>query len=438
MKYTKFILLLLIIGFVIQTASAQNISIETRLQIGKILNDLARKEITVGKIDIDSVSATNDRLIFFANTNCAYIPFREDNVKYIYNKIYQLLPTTYADYKLELRADGKAIEDLIPLALRPKSKNISTFTNTSKKPLIAKISSPFIPTKGLENRHIAMWQSHGLYYEQSLSRWEWQRARIFQTVEDLYTQSYVLPFIIPMLEKAGATVLLPRERDCNSCEVIVDNDNGLNDISCYTEQGNWIRGALPGFAYLRKQYKDFENPFTEGSYRQTETITRKDKECIATWIPKIPHSGKYAVYVSYKTVKNSTDDALYTVYHNGEKTQFRVNQKMGGGTWIYLGDFGFTTGRTDCRVELSNLSSKRGRIVTADGIKIGGGMGNIARCPAPGGITKNTKSSADSALVNVSTIPIIKYPYQIRCDSLRQNHWNFGSDTNHVNMLNTG
>ena len=33
--------------------------------------------------------------------------------------------------------------------------------------------------------------SHGWYYEPKLDRWEWQRARIFQTVEDLYTQSYV-------------------------------------------------------------------------------------------------------------------------------------------------------------------------------------------------------------------------------------------------------
>lgn len=413
MKYIKFIFLLLAAGFTTQIATAQNISTETRSQIGKMLNDLARKEITVGKIDIDSVSATDHRLTLFANTNCADIPFREENVKYIYHQIHQLLPATYANYKLELRADGKTIEDLIPLALRTKGKNIPTFTNTSKKPLITKISSPFIPSKGLEDRHIAMWQSHGLYYEQFLSRWEWQRARIFQTVEDLYTQSYVLPFVVPMLENAGATVLLPRERDCNPYEVIVDNDEGVNDPSGYTEQGNWTKGSLPGFAYLKKQYIDFENPFTDGSYRQTITATQKEKECTATWTPHIPHTGKYAIYVSYKTIENSTDDALYTIYHNGEKTQFRVNQQMGGGTWIYLGEFGFETGKNSCRVELSNLSAKSGRIVTADGIKIGGGMGNIARRPALDGITKNTKSSANPAPATTLNIPKAEYPYQI-------------------------
>ena len=56
------------------------------------------------------------------------------------------------------------------------------------------------------------------------------------------------------------------------------------------------------------------------------------------------------------------------------------NQQMGGGTWIYLGTFGFNAGRNnECKVVLNNLSSKVGRIITADAVKIGGGMGNIAR-----------------------------------------------------------
>ena len=77
---------------------------------------------------------------------------------------------------------------------------------------------------------------------------------------------------------------------------------------------------------------------------------------------------------------NSADDALYTVYHKGGTTQFKVNQQMGGGTWIYLGTFGFNAGRNnECKVVLNNLSSKVGRIITADAVKIGGGMGNIAR-----------------------------------------------------------
>ena len=39
--------------------------------------------------------------------------------------------------------------------------------------------------------------------------WEWQRPRLFCTTEDLFTQSFVIPYIIPMLENAGAIVYTP-------------------------------------------------------------------------------------------------------------------------------------------------------------------------------------------------------------------------------------
>lgn len=120
-----------------------------------------------------------------------------------------------------------------------------------------------------------MWQSHGFYYEPKLTRWEWQRARIFQTVEDLYTQSYVLPFLVPMLENAGANVLMPRERDSQIAEVVVDNDGCLHSRSVYTEKigdKNWMQGTGEGFAHLRDQYINFENPFREGTFRTVETV----------------------------------------------------------------------------------------------------------------------------------------------------------------------
>src|SRR5690606_9927005 len=104
--------------------------------------------------------------------------------------------------------------------------------------------------KGLQNNHIALWQSHGWHYEQKLGRWEWQRARIFQTVEDLYTQSYVLPFLVPMLENAGANVLFPRERDYNKTELIVDNDDRTAGKSTYREDNGkerWSKTSIAGF-----------------------------------------------------------------------------------------------------------------------------------------------------------------------------------------------
>ena len=77
---------------------------------------------------------------------------------------------------------------------------------------------------GLEGRHIALWQSHGKVYRNERNEWRWQRPRLFCTTEDLFTQSFVVPYLIPMLENAGAVVFTPRERDWQRYEVIVDNN----------------------------------------------------------------------------------------------------------------------------------------------------------------------------------------------------------------------
>ncbi len=376
---------------------AQDLPTDLRQEIGSYLDNVARREVSIGRIKIDSVATKGKTLQLFANINCSDIPFREDNVDEIYRTVKSMLPAEWASYQLEIRTNGRSIEEQIPLALRSKKNKKAIFPQSGKNiPLVSKKSSPYTPTRGLNNRHIAMWQSHGFYYEAKLDRWEWQRARIFQTVEDLYTQSYVLPFLVPMLENAGANVLLPRERDTQTHEVIVDNDGCLDGKSLYTERDadhQWSNGQGEGFAHQRYIYKDFENPFQEGTYRQAETI-RKGEESTAEWIPEIPESGQYAVYVSYRSLPNSTEDARYTVYHRGGKTEFSVNQKMGGGTWIYLGTFGFDKGcNNSCKVTLSNRSDKAGRIVTADAVKIGGGMGNIARSRSSQGTTENLKSS---------------------------------------------
>lgn len=364
-------------------------------RLGKTLTSIYRQEFRAGQVSVDSI-AVNDRkksIEFHTNLSLSYLPMRESTIRQIYDSVRFYLPAAQKKYRIGVLSDGQEISNLIPNFYRDKYKDKNRMISQKVKiPLVSDISTPVNSfDKGLTNNHIALWQSHGYYYEQKLGRWEWQRARIFETVEDLYTQSYVLPFLVPMLENAGANVLLPRERDYNKHEIIVDNDGN----SGYGEtNGNerWQRTDSAGFANPKKMYFDGENPFRMGTARQTKTVSRGE-ESIAIWTPDIPESGRYGVYVSYQTVRNSTDDALYSVYHAGGETDFRVNQQMGGGTWIFLGYFDFEKGENH-RITLSNKSKRAGKIVTADAVKIGGGMGNIARMPNTEGFEKeNTKSS---------------------------------------------
>ncbi|WP_165026582.1 xanthan lyase [Dysgonomonas sp. ZJ279] len=400
----------LISFFNIHETKAQNISDETRAEIGLYLTNIANKDVRVHKVNIDSVIVQNKTIKLFAGINLSYIPFRKHDVDKIYSDIRNILPAEFAKYKMELITDTQKIEELVPSNRDKKD----VFSNKSDKPLITNISKIYTLDKGLQNRHLAIWQSHGWYYEQKLARWEWQRARIFQTVEDLYTQSYVLPYLVPMLENAGANVLVPRERDIQKHEVIVDNDRNT-DNSIYREKSgkeNWEKGSSSGFAHTKEFYLDGENPFKMGSYRQTKTVN-KGNESISEWIPDIPEKGQYGVYISYKTLDNSTDDALYTIYHAGGQTDFKINQKMGGGTWIFLGFFTFDKGVNEaCKITLSNKSQKAGRIVTSDAIKVGGGMGNIARLPHPSGIVPDNTKSSESIEENTNAKKLPKIDYQ--------------------------
>ena len=406
-----------LVSFLLLTVflSAQTISPDIKMKIINYLTDLAKNEIVVGKIKVDSIIISKKNVFVYLNENASYIPFREDNVGKTYEFVKSVLPDEYSNRHLQIFADGKSIESLVPIALKSKiDKKLKTFKIETKTPIVTRVSSQSQPVAGLQNRHIALWQSHGFYFEQKLDRWEWQRARIFETVEDLYTQSYVLPFLIPMLENAGANVLLPRERDYQKNEMIVDNDKGIDADSDYKENNgekNWETGPEAGFAHLKSDYVDFENPFKDGTFRQTSTIN-KGNESVAVWEPTFPEAGEYAVYVSYHAVKNSSEDALYTVFHKDGKSQFKVNQKMGGGTWIYLGRFSFDKGKNDNdKVVLTNLSSKKGNIVTADAVKFGGGMGNIARKPSQV-TTENVKSSETNPTLQTKTMPKINYSYQ--------------------------
>ncbi len=368
-----------------------------------------QNKISLTKITVDSLAIDSKKRIFevYSNTALSYLPMRKEIVNEIYNGVRINIPEDYKKYNVRVFSDNKEISTLIPNFYLTKAKDKSRiFKNDSKKPLVTNLSLPINIKNGLSGNHIALWNSHGWYYEQKIGRWEWQRARIFQTVEDLYTQSYVLPFLVPMLENAGANVLLPRERDYISTEYIIDND-GKSNYQEIKGKESWQNTSAKGFAHIKQFYLDGENPFLMGTARQVNSIT-KGQESKIVWNIPIEKEGNYGVYISYQSQPKSTEDARYTVYHNGGKTEFSINQKMGGGTWIFLGYFPFSKGNNP-RVELTNLSKKSGNIITADAIKVGGGMGNIARMPNLEGFeSQNTKSSETSKNIE-NILPNITY-----------------------------
>lgn len=304
------------------------------------------------------------------------------SVKSIYKKLAKSLSKPYSRYRLRIVTCGLPIEELVDGALsdNPAMSRSWGDIEYTGKPWVTDVSRPFKATHGLDNRHITVWASHGIYYDGKKARWKWQRPNLFGTTEDLFTQTIVVPYLIPMLENAGAVVFTPRERDWQRNEVIVDNDM-RNVGNTYVEdngRNEWRNAPEKGFAMHGGNYHDGENPFVAGSARMAKTVSKKNESWIS-YQPTLPESGEYAVYVSYQSLPNSVTDAEYIVFHQGERTVFHVNQQMGGSTWTFLGKFQFDKGNNDNnRVVVTNLSSEKG-VVTADAVRFGGGMGNISR-----------------------------------------------------------
>ena len=359
----------------------QNDSLTLRINSG--LLELIPESMNPGGLRVNLVRADKGSRSakIFLNENFTYLPVTKDLIKELTNETEKLLPDSLYGYQLSLMVGDKPLSYFI--------------TSIDKLPESARNNPPFVveaeplakAKNGMSGDIVAMWASHGRYFKPGSSAWYWQRPQLFQVTEDTHTMSYILPYVVPMIENAGGYVLLPRERNINRNEVIVDNDtNDEGEIYSQpyyrekTGKEKWVTGEFEGFIYDLPDFRDTENPFENGTYRQTITIT-SGNESLAAWYADIPEDGEYAVYVSYKTLPNSTPDARYLVNYSGGSKEFKVNQTMSGGTWVYLGTFPLEAGFSDEEpvVVLSNISSKAGDIVTADAVKIGGGMGNIAR-----------------------------------------------------------
>lgn len=350
--------------------------------LGSIPEGMNKVNLRVNKVTPNSSKKSVNVSL---NDHFSSLPITREFVNNLNRTVKRSLPDSIRQFNINLNVGDR------PLTYYIKKIDKLPAKYQQNTPFVTAVNPYVHPKKGMEGDIIALWHSHGRYYRSG--GWNWQRSFLFQSLEDTYTMGYVLPFLVPMLENAGAYVMLPRERDFNRNEVIVDNDTNEGGLlfsqTTYREENGsqkWQNGEGEGFIYDLPDFRDTENPFENGTYREVRTVKGNSKISSAAWYADIPEDGEYAVYVSYKTLPNSTTDAHYTVNYSGGSKEFRVNQKMGGGTWIYLGTFPLNEGYSNSTpvVTLTNVTEKGGEqtVVTADAVKIGGGIGNIARSPS--------------------------------------------------------
>lgn len=318
-------------------------------------------------VEVDTVVVADGAVEVRFSRDLGDVPFRPGSAEAFTREVQGALARVLPPAPVRVVTRGSAVQDLVPNAARaPEDRDASRLfaPPASGPPLVRPADPPHAPTQGLAGRHVALWPSHGWLYNAGAGAWGWQRARLFTTIEDIYTVDLVVRHLAPMLERAGAVVLLPRERDPNPVEVIVDDGS-----DGYAEAGRWT-DAGAGFG-VRAAYAEGENPFRLGTSREAPAGTRGLRT--ATWTPDLPEAGDYAVHVSYAPGPDRPEAARYTVRHAGGESAFDVNQRIGGGTWVYLGTFRFTPD-APASVTLSGEGA-----LSADAVRFGGGVGIVSR-----------------------------------------------------------
>ena len=385
LKRLFYILLILGLSCPTLTAQSQQKVVEKRLKAYFRSYESPDVEVGTCKLVRCQLDPRKKTLTIHANANFGYQPFRPETTEKIYSDLRKVLPGPVNYYNITLLVGGKSIDDLIPNIYRKVKDETRLWGKITHQgaPWVTNASRPYTVSEGLQGRHLAITPSHGRYYKNDELRWKWQRPSLYCTREDLLTQSIVVPYLTPMLENAGAVVFSARERDRQPHNIIIDNDATGNDCGLYIEEqerkAKWESGAT-GFAIPQGVLHHGDNPFREGTSRILRTASHeKNTEGAALWIPDIPERGHYAVYTTYQTYPSSVPDAEYLILHAGGSTRIKVNQQMGGGTWVYLGTYEFLSGEHDNQMVVLTNHSEHTGVVCADAVRFGGGTAIVSR-----------------------------------------------------------
>ncbi|MEL6341599.1 MAG: N-acetylmuramoyl-L-alanine amidase [Myxococcota bacterium] len=264
----------------------------------------------------------------------------------------------------------------------------------------APIDLPGASDGALRGKAVYLSQCHGYIWYESLGRFSTQRPNLFDTVEDFHNPEGANQYLIRYLENAGASVFTARERDLNPQMAIVDDgDPG------YQEVGAGFQDGLAGFAD-RPPYRYGVDPFDAGTTRRFPA----DGGGRAVWTPDIPEDGYYAVYVSWDADADHATNAHYRITHSGGVIDRSVDQTVHGSTWQYLEWLWLPEGPDSLTVELIADSDQTGRWLSADAVRVGGGISEVERFGQLSGRDRWEEGAIQYAQFNGAP-PIVYDPY---------------------------
>ncbi|MEM9456574.1 MAG: N-acetylmuramoyl-L-alanine amidase [Myxococcota bacterium] len=200
--------------------------------------------------------------------------------------------------------------------------------------------------------------------------WRAQRGNTNGIVEDLVSIEAINQYLIPYLHGMGAYVVTVREPDFGTQMLIIDDPDAVVEGNPSEGPGNgpgWGPVTLPIAS-------DAVAPFQSGNARSLVAAAAESGGLV--YAANVPADGYYNVYISFTQGPDRAPDAHWVVRHSGGQSHFRIDQRRHGSTWILLGRFHFEAGADSeaSAVVVLDDSSEPGSVVSADAVRLGGGM----------------------------------------------------------------
>lgn len=208
---------------------------------------------------------------------------------------------------------------------------------------------------------------HGWQWNTTLGRYATDRGDNNEIVEDFGNQEQ-MTYYADYLLRAGATVVPMRPIGRQVNEVVLDNDSAGVTFSA----SGWSNSSSTRF---------YDEDYGAGAdavpYRYASTATGAES-ATATYTPNIPAAGFYPVY-TWVLYGSDRTTQTYRVNHTGGTTEIKVDHSKAGSGWVYLGTYHFNAGTSatgEGSVQISNKAPVAGKVVIADAIRFGNGMGD--------------------------------------------------------------
>ncbi len=212
--------------------------------------------------------------------------------------------------------------------------------------------------QALRGKTIAISPGHGYIYYDSLGRYSTQRSNIKWEgcgscdgiVEDFGSHQIAINYLVPLLEGAGARVVLVRERDTRTKGLVVDDgDSGYTETS-----GQFRAGDNPGGL--------------GGDYRVSP-----DADAAVQWTLNAPQSGLQMLSLWFVSGDNRHGDAWVEVNGGATSTRFLLDMTSHGRRWVPVGLMQLAEGMP-VTVKLGAPSNPQAdTFLIADAVRLGSG-----------------------------------------------------------------